>query len=374
MQTQALTAKFRLCTTNIENGVLHATMKAYLAACNFVSDYVYTTKDIHAKSVQKAVYRTIRNQFSLPAQMACNVCRIVTGNYKTILSNKQSWTKVVYRHGFYDLSWNRDYSLKKDVLSIGTLQGRLKLKFYKRGLEHYFDGNSKFGAAKVICKKGKFYLLVSVERNIPDPAAITNIVGIDRGINFIAVAYDSKGKTVFFPGRSIKNKRAAYKKVRKELQQRGTKSARRRLKQIGQRENRWMSDINHQVSKALVESNPTGTLFVLEDLSGIRNATERVRKKDRYVQVSWSFHDLGTKLKYKAVRAGSQVIEVNPAYTSQTCPKCGFVHKLNRDKKNHTFQCRTCGYRSNDDRIAAMNLYFKGIQYHSTVTTEQTLL
>ena len=131
-----------------------------------------------------------------------------------------------------------------------------------------------------------------------------------------------------------------------------------------------MSDINHQVSKALVESNPTGTLFVLEDLSGIRNATERVRKKDRYVQVSWSFHDLGTKLKYKAVRAGSQVIEVNPAYTSQTCPKCGFVHKLNRDKKNHTFQCRTCGYRSNDDRIAAMNLYFKGIQYHSTVATE----
>ena len=370
MQTQVLTVKIRLRITDAENSILYTTMKTYLAACNYVSDYVYTTKDVHAMSVQKAVYRTIRNYFSLPAQMACAVCRIVTGSYKTILSNKQPWTKVTYKHGFYDLSWNRDYSLKKDIFSIGTLQGRLKLQFYKKGLEHYFDGNSKFGAAKVICKKGKFYLLVSVKRSIPDFTPITNLVGIDRGINFVAVSYDSKGKTVFFPGRKLKQRRAHYKQLRKELQQRGTASARRRLKQIGQRENRWMSDINHQVSKALVESNPSGTLFVLEDLSNVRNTTEKVRRKDRYVLVSWAFHDLGEKLKYKAIRAGSQVIEVNPAYTSQTCPKCGFVHKGNRNKKLHLFQCKACGYRSNDDRIGAMNLYFKGIQYHSTVTAE----
>ena len=43
-----------------------------------------------------------------------------------------------------------------------------------------------------------------------------------------------------------------------------------------------MQDINHQVLKALVENNPKHTLFVLEDLSGIRNATERVKTKDRY--------------------------------------------------------------------------------------------
>ena len=67
---------------------------------------------------------------------------------------------------------------------------------------------------------------------------------------------------------------------------RHTPSSRRRLKAIGQRENRWMQDINHQVSKALVENNPKHTLFVLEDLSGIRNATERVKTKYRYVSVS----------------------------------------------------------------------------------------
>ena len=164
-------------------------------------------------------------------------------------------------------------------------------------------------------------------------------------------------------GKVIKQKRAKYKELRKELQQRQTPSARRRLKAIGQRENRWMQDVNHQVSKALVEQNPKHTLFVLEDLSGVRSATEKVRRKDRYVSVSWSFYDLEQKLKYKAALNESSVINVDPRYTSQTCPVCGHTEKANRNKKMHIFCCKSCGYTSNDDRIGAMNLYRMGINY-----------
>ena len=136
---------------------------------------------------------------------------------------------------------------------------------------------------------------------------------------------------------------------------RHTPSSRRRLKAIGQRENRWMQDINHHVSKALVENNPKHTLFVLEDLSGIRNATERVKTKDRYVSVSWSFYDLEQKLIYKAKQNQSSVIKVDPHYTH--------IEKSNRNKKIHLFTCKNCGYKSNDDRIGTMNLYRMGIDY-----------
>jgi IS605 OrfB family transposase len=132
---------------------------------------------------------------------------------------------------------------------------------------------------------------------------------------------------------------------------------------MGQRENRWMQDINHQVSKALVENNPRHTLFVLEDLTGVRNAAEKVRTKDRCVSVSWSFYDLEQKLIYKAKQNESTLIKVNPACTSQCCPKCGHTEKSNRNKKTHVFTCQTCGYQSNDDRIGAMNLYRMGINY-----------
>ena len=144
---------------------------------------------------------------------------------------------------------------------------------------------------------------------------------------------------------------------------RQTPSARRRLKAIGQRENRWMQDVNHCVSKALVESNPKHTLFVLEDLTGVRNATERVRTKNRYVSVSWAFYDLEQKLIYKAKQNQSSVIKVDPRYTSQCCPLCGHTEKANRNKKIHLFACKNCGYKSNDDRIGAMNLYRMGISY-----------
>ena len=124
-----------------------------------------------------------------------------------------------------------------------------------------------------------------------------------------------------------------------------------------------MQDINHCVAKALVTSNPSKTLFILEDLTGVRNATEKVKLKNRYVSVSWSFYDLEQKLIYKAKQNQSLVIKVNPAYTSQTCPVCGHIDKKNRNKKVHSFECTNCHYKSNDDRIGAMNLYQKSLEF-----------
>ena len=141
------------------------------------------------------------------------------------------------------------------------------------------------------------------------------------------------------------------------MQKRQTPSARRKLKAIGSRENRWINDVNHCISKTLVDNNPKGTAFILEDLSGVRNAIEKIRLKDRYVSVSWSFYDLRQKLEYKSRLNGNKVIIVDPKYTSQTCPKCGHTERANRDKKKHIFRCKNCGYTSNDDRIGAMNLY-----------------
>lgn len=367
---QTLTAKLQILPSLSEEQILLRTMHTYLSAANAISKHVYETHDLNRTSVNRALYHKLRDEFKLGAQMAQSAIRTVIASYKTILSNKQPWTEVKYKHGFYDLVWNRDYGLKQETFSINTLDGRLKVKFRKAGHEHVFDGTALFGSAKVIRKHGHFYLCVSYTKDVADPLPVKNVVGVDLGINFIATSYDSSGKTRFWNGRPCKQKRAHYKQLRKELQQRQTASARRRLKEIGSRENRWMNDVNHQVTKALVDSNPAGTLFVLEDLTGIRHVTEKVRKKDRYVQVSWPFFDFAQKLRYKAERVGSQVIQVDPRYTSQACPKCGMVRKSNRDKKKHLYTCECCGYKSNDDRIGAMNLYAKGIQYRNAVTAE----
>ena len=57
------------------------------------------------------------------------------------------------------------------------------------------------------------------------------------------------------------------------------------------------------------------------------------------------------------------LIKVDPSYTSQTCPLCGRKAKASRIRSKHIFRCVYCRYKSNDDRVAAINLYSKGIQY-----------
>jgi IS605 OrfB family transposase len=360
------TAKVQIHPQADDIQLLLNSMKAYAKACTFVSNYVFTSKDLSQVSVQKHTYTRVREEYNLPSQMACNVVRTVIGSYKTNKTNGHNWAFCKYDVPQMTLSWNRDYSLNQDKFSVGTLSGRIKCDYDTKGMEQYFDKSAyTFGTAKVVYKHDKFFLHISVKcelNEVPD-TDITNVVGHDRGIRFIVSSYDSDGKTSFYSGNVVKQKRGHYKTLRKQLQQVGTPSSRRRLKAIGQRENRWMRDVNHCITKALVEKNPKGTLHVLEDLSGIRSATEAVKVHDRYVTVSWSYYDFEQKLIYKAREHGQKVIKVDPKYTSQTCPKCGHIERGNRDKRMHIFCCKNCGYKSNDDRIGAMNLYRMGIEY-----------
>ena len=252
-------------------------------------------------------------------------------------------------------------------MSINTVNGRIKAPFTCQGFDQYLDGTWQFGMAKILHVGNKWYMHISATKELPDylKEQSQHVVGIDRGLRFLATAYDEQGKTLFFQGQEVIRKRRKFKRLRQQLQSKGTKSAKRRLKKIGQRENRWMTDVNHQLSKTLVNHYGANTLFVLENLVNVRFATENVAKKQRYEQVSWAFYQLAQFLTYKAHLAGSEVVQVSAKYTSQRCPKCGRIWKNNRNHDKHLYVCDRCGYSSNDDRIGAMNIQLLGTQYIS---------
>ena len=364
---QTITAKLRLYPTAEQAELLARTMDRYMNACGYISFRVYDTRVTDYRTLHDALYDELRWCFGLGAQTAQSAIRTVLAAYNTVDSNGHKWTEVQFERPLIDLVRGRDYSFTGDgLLSVWTIAGRSKIAWSGKGFERYLDsGTFRFGTAKIVCRDGKWYFHVPITFEVPDcnTSAPSDIVGVDRGVNFAVTTYDNAGKTAFVSGRALKNTRTKYKILRRDLQRRQTPSARRRLKKIGQRENRWMQDVNHCIAKTLVNSYPSGTLFVLEDLTGIRCATEKVRRKDRYAMVSWSFYDLQQKIEYKARMNGSAVLLVDPAYTSQRCPKCGHTERANRDKKRHAFCCRQCGYRSNDDRVGAMNIRSLGVQH-----------
>ncbi|MGV8983567.1 RNA-guided endonuclease InsQ/TnpB family protein [Clostridium sp.] len=360
-----ITSKIQIYPTDEQIEILNSTMFQIKKALNYISKYVFDNNCLNQSKINTDTYYYLRETYSLKSQMAQSCMKTVIAKYKTNKSNGHKFNLVQFKKLEYDLVWNRDYSLNKDIFSINSLQGRLKMPYQTKGMDNYFDDNYSFGTAKLLYKFNKYFLHIPMTKDYPQttPFEINKIVGIDLGINFLATTYDSYGKTTFYNGRHIKAKRAHYKILRKDLQECGSKSAKRRIKSIGSRENRWISDINHSITKALVDKYGANTLFVLEDLTSVRTATEKVNINNRYVSVSWAFYQFRQLLEYKVKMNNSLVVAVNPSYTSQTCPKCGHIEKANRDKKNHIFKCKNCNYQSNDDRIGAMNLWNKGIEY-----------
>lgn len=367
----------------------------YTLACNEVSQFTFDNGFIlNFRTLQNHLYHKIRDTYHLKAQMTISTFKTVTARYKAVkeqlrqkpykyldgnnkphyIQRTLEWMQkpVCFHRPQADLVRGRDYAFVKNGLSLNTLSKRVIVTYnvpdcYKK----YFDGTWFFGTGKLVNLNGHWYFHIPMTKVIPDTfnaVAPKHIVGIDRGLRFLATTYDEQGHTEFYSGADVIKKRDRFNAVRAQLQSKGTKSAKRVLKRLSGRENRWMTDVNHQLSKTLVEKYGADTLFVIEDLTGVsfsdnnlQNRTDKGRNSLR----SWAFYQLELFLTYKAAAAGSGVIKVPADYTSQRCPKCGRILKENRHHDIHEYICDNCGYRSNDDRVGAMNIYELGMRYVS---------
>jgi putative transposase len=197
---------------------------------------------------------------------------------------------------------------------------------------------------------GEEYAYISV--SIPEPELIepTNWLGVDRNTTgHIAVISDPETGKVIKLGKSALYVHNKYKNMRKNLQKKGKYG---KVKQIKDRESRIVRDINHKVSRKIVNTaKDTGKGIKLEDLTGIRNSKKNT-KTFRYAKHSWSFYQLQMFIEYKAKLFGIDVAYVDPAYTSQSCSKCGLIG--NRNKKS--FKCPECGHVDHADSNAGFNI------------------
>ena len=387
------TIKLRIHVTPEQEVLLRQMTEQYRQACNFVSQYIFDNQfDLTYQSLNKKLYSDLRGLFGLKSQLAQSSIKTTIARYKTVKQQlfqnpyrykdedgrwqripktlEWLWNSVFFRRPQADLVRNRDYSFVDDgqVLSINTLGKRTKCTFEGEHFAGYLNVSYQLGTAKLVELKGRWYLHIPVTKAVEDfqKECVRHVVGIDRGLRFLAVSYDEQGKTKFVSGKKIATKRHKFQEVRKQLQAKGTKSAKRKLKAISGRENRWMSEVNHQISKTLVQKYGKDTLFVLGDLAGVSFEESNLSRtaKQNYDLRSWSFYQLEQFLTYKAHENRSEVLKVSAKYTSQRCPKCGIIRKANRDHHKHLYSCQ-CGYKSNDDRIGAMNIQLLGTMWIS---------
>jgi len=213
-----------------------------------------------------------------------------------------------------------------------------------------------------LCKKGlEYYLHIQVKNEAPEQIHVDTVLGVDLGITDIAVT--SEGQK--FGGKTIKLIKNHYASMRAVLQQKavkGTRSSRRRCRELQQRlsdkESRYQRQINHGISKAIVtRAQEIPAKIALEDLTGIREGVNQKAGKNQRRRVNgWAFCQLKEFLTYKALQAGIPLVLVDPAYTSQTCHQCG-EHGIRIGK---SFKCLSCSWSGDADFNGAQNIAFRG--------------
>lgn len=257
----------------------------------------------------------------------------------------------------------RSATFHDNRVSLSTVNGRVEAEYVLPSdtsgtpFGQYVESDDfDVAGATLHCRNGAFYLHLraKTEMDEPEPAEHPSVLGVDIGIENLAVT--STGR--FWSGGLLNHRREAYERVRGGLQQTGTESAHRTIQSIGGRESRWAEDLLHTVSKELVaEAVEYGcSTIVFERLNGIRNRMPGAKRFH-----TWAFHQLFEFVSYKAEPFGIDTVEVNPAYTSQRCSKCGHAARNNRPLQAD-FSCAKCGYTLHADYNAAKNVGLKHVR------------
>jgi putative transposase len=209
----------------------------------------------------------------------------------------------------------------------------------KLSLPYLFSGFTKINQIELDNEYA--YVAVTIPENpeiVPD-----QWIGVDLNTTgHCAVASCSDTGKVLKLGKSAYHIHKKYKNQRKKLQKKGKL---RLVNKIGHRESLIVRDINHKISRKVVDyaaENKAG--IVLEDLTNIRKSKKN-RKSFKYSLHSWSFYQMRNFIEYKAKLLGIPVVKIDPRYTSQQCSLCGLLG--NRNSKH--FKCPHCGHVEDAD-------------------------
>jgi len=212
----------------------------------------------------------------------------------------------------------------------------------------YFNNWKLVSGGRLQKRDNGWFCLLTFEKETPQKKEEGKVIGVDIGIKKLIVDSNRKeyGKKIEF----------LLDKIQRKIQ--GSKAFERTLKER-----------DYYVDKTVKELPLNETkMIVMEDITDIKKNTKkekRLNKQFRSKFQRWIYSKLISRIQQLSEVNGVHCQMVAPAYTSQTCNKCGFVHKLNRN--GEIFECRNCGYAADADWNASLNILNLGLAQQSMV-------
>jgi putative transposase len=350
-----ITTQIKLLPSKEQSIMLESTMQEYIStANNIVNDYVVGDKGTKhtSKSIIANLPSALKNQ---AIQDAKSIFTKYTKNLKANAKkelDKQKEIKVPILRKPISVWNNQNYAIKFGYLSFPVWLNGKSTRIVVKAVITDYQANmltNKLGTLRITKKLGKYIAQIAVDVE-PIQSNGRIVMGIDLGLKIPAVSVVENGKTKFCGnGRQNKYLKRKHRATRKKL---GKLKKQKAINKLNNKEQRWMQDTDHKVSRQLVNFAKENNVSIirLEQLSGIRQTARTSRKNEKNLH-NWSFYRLANFIEYKAIWEGIKVEYVNPQYTSQTCPACGERNKA----KDRKYQCG-CGYKKHRDMVGAINI------------------
>lgn len=315
-------------------------------------------ENIYAQCAQEAVEK-VREAWASWASNGFGKNKPVFGE------NGKMWARW-HNQSYKIFSDDEGYYLQVPTIKNGRGFIRIVLPFVPSDYSFYFlekivEGTLDNGAMEIHHHDDRFVAHITIKQEVDVSNKMDTAIGVDLGLRNIAVmaAVDALNKDIVdgsvkvWSGRQASHIRDRYCKLRKQY---GKKGLLGKIQDSKGRENRWIENVNHNISRELVTraeeyDNP---VIVMEELKYIR---ERVKNKHMNRALhSWAFRDIQNMIEYKALEIGIPTQYINPRNTSKKCNRCGHVSRKNRAYGAPLFKCQNCGYEVNADVNAAVNI------------------
>ena len=239
-----------------------------------------------------------------------------------------------------------------------------KIGWVKYRQSQAIEGKIKNITVKFVC--GYWYASVQTECAFETPIPQGGELGVDMGVAHTITT--DQGEHFDLPT-TIKKGQAQIAKLQKQLKNKvkGSNNRRKLIQKIAKEHHRIAcirQDFLHKVSTQLSKNH---AMIFVEDLN-IRGMTKsaagtidapgkNVKAKSGLNRsiLNQGWGEFLRQLDYKLLWNGGYLVKVNPAYTSQICPRCGYVSRNNR-RTQSDFVCVECGFAGNADIVGAMNV------------------
>jgi putative transposase len=356
------TIRLKLTPTVAQAASLAETSRQFTAVFNTVCAVGWEQQITNGVTLHHATYYPLKADYpalvsDLLVQARVKATEAVKSAFALLSAGRKTGMPVSeacpprYNVHTYKVDW------ESQTVRMSMIGGRQTIRFDVPDYNADYAGYPT-DSADLLFRHGRWWLHVVVTIPAPDVAPTDQVVGVDLGIVRPAVTSNHR----FLGKRAWKAIEGELFHLKRALQKKGTKSAKRHLKRVRGKQVRFRRNNDHILSKQIVGAAEPGATIVLENLTDMRKRS-KIRKRtatSRRVH-SWSFAQLKSFIAYKAEDRGCTVVAVDPRHTSQACSCCGHTARNNRRSRGR-FVCRACGFELHADLNAARNIAAK---YHA---------